>query len=172
MPDSQLTLTKLIILYMLDRVDFPLTQAQISELLLTNKYTDYMELCQALSELIEAAMVHSQTLHNRTHISLTDDGLETLHYFENRIPESVKVSIKDYLSKNKFALKDEVSILSDYYRDPNSSSYQARLIAKDNGLPIIELTLSVPDEQMAAHVCDVWQKKNQDIYQYVVTTLL
>ena len=170
MPESQLTQTKLLILYMLDRVDFPLTQAQISDLLLTHDYTDYPELRQALTELTDAGMVHAQSMHNRTHISLTEDGLDTLHYFESRIPEEAKLDIKRYLTDNKFALKDAVSILSDYYRDQDGS-YQARLIAKDNGTPLIELTLSVPDEEMAAHVCDVWQKKNQDIYQYVVNTL-
>ena len=171
MPESSLTQTKLLILYMLDRVDFPLTQAQISDLLLTREYTNYVELSQALSELSEAGMVHSQIMqHNRTHISLTADGLNTLHYFENRIAEDTKLDIKDYLSKNKFALKDAVSILSDYYQDPGGA-YQARLLVKDSGAPLIELTLSVPDEEMAAHVCNMWQKENQDIYQYVVNKL-
>ncbi len=170
MPESQLTQTKLIILYMLDRVDFPLTMAQITDVLLSREYTNYHELMQALSELSEAGMVHSQTMHNRTHINLTPDGIDTLHYFENRIAEETKVDIKEYLSENKFALKDDVSILSDYYQD-SAGTYQARLIAKDSGAPVIEITLSVPDEEIAAHVCDMWQKENQDIYQYVIGKL-
>ncbi|MBQ9438721.1 MAG: DUF4364 family protein [Lachnospiraceae bacterium] len=170
MPDSQLTQTKLLILYMLDRVDFPLTQAQISDLLLTREYTNYIELSQALAELADAGMVHSQTMHNRTHLSLTKDGLDTLHYFENRISYEMKEGIKEYLSENKISLRDEVSILSEYYRGPKNS-YQARLIAKDSGSPLIEITLSVPDEEIAAHVCDSWQKQSQDIYQYVVNKL-
>lgn len=35
------TLYKLIILYMLDKVDFPLTNSQISEFVLDKGYTDY-----------------------------------------------------------------------------------------------------------------------------------
>ena len=45
-----LTLYKLIILYMLDRVDFPLTNSQISEFILDKGYTDYFKLQQAISE--------------------------------------------------------------------------------------------------------------------------
>ena len=36
-----LTLYKLIILYMLDKVDFPLTNSQLSEFILDKGYTDY-----------------------------------------------------------------------------------------------------------------------------------
>ena len=46
------TLYKLIILYMLDKVDFPLTNSQISEFVLDKGYTDYFKLQQALSCLL------------------------------------------------------------------------------------------------------------------------
>ena len=41
------TLYKLIILYMLDKVDFPLTNSQISEFVLDKGYTDYFKLQQS-----------------------------------------------------------------------------------------------------------------------------
>ncbi len=39
-----LTLYKLIVLYMLDRVDFPLSTSQISEFVLDKGYTTYFKL--------------------------------------------------------------------------------------------------------------------------------
>ena len=45
------TLYKLIILYMLEKVDFPLTNAQISDFILGKGYTTYFTLQKALSEL-------------------------------------------------------------------------------------------------------------------------
>ena len=47
------TLYKLIILYMLDKVDFPLSNAQLSEFILEKEYTDYFTLQQVISELVE-----------------------------------------------------------------------------------------------------------------------
>ena len=44
-----LTLYKLIILYMLKKVDFPLTNAQISEFVLDQEYTTYFTLQQAIA---------------------------------------------------------------------------------------------------------------------------
>ena len=51
------TLYKLIILYMLDKVDFPLTNSQISEFVLDKGYTDYFKLQQALSELTDGGII-------------------------------------------------------------------------------------------------------------------
>ena len=50
MSDS-FTLYKLIVLYMLQKVDFPLTNSQISEFVLDKEYTNYFTLQQALSEM-------------------------------------------------------------------------------------------------------------------------
>ena len=68
------TLYKLIILYMLDKVDFPLTNAQISEFILNKGYTTYFKLQQALSELTEAELIREETSHNRTLYHLTENS--------------------------------------------------------------------------------------------------
>ena len=47
------TLYKLIVLYMLEKVDFPLTTSQISEFILDKGYTTYFKLQETLSEMVE-----------------------------------------------------------------------------------------------------------------------
>ena len=50
-------LYKLIILYMLDKVDFPLTNSQISEFILNEGYTTYFKLQQARKQFITLKMI-------------------------------------------------------------------------------------------------------------------
>ena len=50
MMTEALTLYKLMILYMLERVDFPLTNSQISEFILDKGYTNYFAVQQAVNE--------------------------------------------------------------------------------------------------------------------------
>ena len=57
-----LTLYKLIVLYMMKKVDFPLTNAQISEFILDKGYTTYFKLQQAISELIDSEFVEEETI--------------------------------------------------------------------------------------------------------------
>ena len=68
------TLYKLIILYMLDKVDFPLTTSQISEFVLDKGYTSYFKLQEALSDLAESGLIRTETTHNRTLYHLTENG--------------------------------------------------------------------------------------------------
>jgi hypothetical protein len=47
---------------MLDKVDFPLTNGQISEFILDQEYTSYFTLQQAISEMVEKTLVQEKTL--------------------------------------------------------------------------------------------------------------
>ena len=51
---------------MLDRVDFPLSNSQISDFMLNKEYTTYFKLQQALSELIDAGFIQEEPIRNRT----------------------------------------------------------------------------------------------------------
>lgn len=165
-----LTLYKLIVLYMLDRVSFPLTKAQISDFILNREYTTFLTLQQVFGELADAGLVTAQPVRNRTHLVMTKDGAQTLSFFGNQISSAIKKDIEEYLKENEIELRNEVSILSDYYKS-TSGEYEARLIAKDKDIHLIDLTISVPLEETAASICDNWQKKNQEIYQYLVMQL-
>lgn len=155
---------------MLNRVSFPITPAQISEFILEKEYTNYLTLQQVIGELSEANMIHSQTTNNRTLLTITEEGRETLNYFENRISDTIKEEILTYFRDNEFDLLDEVSVQSNYYKS-TTGDYEAHLIAKERGANLIELRLSVPDKETATTICDNWQDKNQDIYQYIIKQL-
>ena len=155
---------------MLNRVNFPMTTAQVSDFILGKDYTNFLTLQQVINELNEAGLISSETIRNRTHLSLTDEGRETLQYFENRISDTIKQEINTYFSENEYSLRNEVSGLGDYYKS-TSGEYEAHLVAKDRGIVLVDITLSVPTEETAAAICDNWQKKNQSIYQLLIREL-
>ena len=101
---------------------------------------------------------------------MTKDGAQTLSFFGNQISSAIKKEIDEYLKENDIELRNEVSVLSDYYKS-TSGEYEAHLVAKDKDIHLIDLTISVPLEETAATICDNWQKKNQEIYQYLVGQL-
>lgn len=155
---------------MLDRVDFPLTKAQIGDFILEREYTNFMTLQQVIGELIDAKFVTAQSYRNRTHLKLTTDGRDTVHYFESDIDSKIKREINEYFTKNSISLRNEVSIIADYYKS-TSGEWEAHLIAKDKNINLIDMTISVPIEETAISICDNWNRKNQEIYQYIVKQL-
>ncbi len=170
MAEDSLTLYKLIVLYMLERVSFPLTKAQVFDFILEKEYTTFIPLQQAISELIGADMVKAKSIRNRTHLEITDEGRETLGFFSNRIGAEIREDIDRYFKDNLFELKNEVSILSNYYKS-TSGEYEANLCIKEKNINLLNITLSVPSEEMAASICDKWEAANQDIYTFMIEKL-
>lgn len=167
---ESLTLYKLIVLYMLDKVAFPLTQSQISEFVLDKGYTNYLTLQQVISELIETNLITAHTTLNRTQLTITREGKDSLGYFEGRIGDVIKKEIIDYFKENSMELKNEVSVVSNYYKTVNGE-YEAILNAKEGDSSLVEIKLSVPTPQIASAICDNWNKKNQEIYQMLAKML-
>lgn len=163
-------LYKLIVLYMLSRVAFPLTKAQISDFILGHGYTDFLTLQQILAELEEANMIDNKIRGNRTHMFLTEEGKKTLQYFENRIGNEIRDEITLYLKENEIQLRNEVSIQGTYYRT-TGNEYMADLVARERDTELLHIQISVPLEEMAVSICDKWMEKNQQIYQYLTKEL-
>lgn len=165
------TLYKLIILYMLDKVDFPLTNAQISGFILDKGYTTYFKLQQALSELTESGFIREEATHSRTFYHLTEEGEETIHFFRNKISDAIQKDIDEFLKEKKYELKNEVSVKSDYF--PGSGmEFTVRCQVIENNQPLIDLTLTVPSEAEAETISNNWSKKNQEIYALIMQNLL
>lgn len=155
---------------MLNRVNFPLTKAQVGDFILEKEYTNFLTLQQAIAELIDADLVSAKSNRNRTYLVITDEGRATLTFFNNRISDTIKEEIDGYFTANEMEMRNEVSILADYYKSV-SGEYEAHLKAKEKDVTVVEITLSVPDEDTASAICANWQKKNQEIYQYLTGQL-
>jgi len=165
------TLYKLIVLTMLDRVDFPLTNAQISDFILTKEYTNYFTLQQVLSELVETELSEVHTVRNSTYYHITEKGKETLNFFGHMVSAAIHEDIEKYFKDNAIALRDEMAVKADYFPN-NQGEYSVRLRVMEKGSALIDMTLSVPTENQANSICDNWKKKNQKIYAYLMQELL
>jgi len=84
-----MTLYKLMNLYMLKQVNFPLTNAQLTNFFTEHEYTTYFTLQQALNELEDAGLVHKEASHNSTRYDITREGEETLNFFGKNISSAI-----------------------------------------------------------------------------------
>lgn len=164
-------LYKLIVLYMLDKVDFPLTNSQISEFILDEGYTTYFKLQQTIAELVESGFIREESTKSRTFYHLTDEGAQTLCFFRSDISPAIQKDIDTFLREKKYELKEEVSVKSDYYRS-SGGEYTVICQVIERDAPLIDLKLTVPSQSEAETIADNWQKKNQEIYAGIMEKLL
>lgn len=156
---------------MLEKLNFPMTNGQISEFILDKGYTNYFTLQQTLAELVEANFIREETTHNRTLYHLTDEGAETNNFFKNNISAAIQQDIDTFIAEKRYELRNEVSVKADFYQNKNLE-YDVRCQIFENGTPLIDLTLSVPTEEQAETIANNWSKKNQEIYAKIMTDLL
>ncbi len=171
METDAMTLYKLIILFILDKVDFALTNAQLSNLILEKEYTNYFNIQTAINELENAGLVKGETIRNSSYFLITAEGRETLGFFNKEISDVIKDEILDYLKENAYDLREEVSTVADYYEE-KKGEYIARCFVKEMDSKIVEINLSVPTEEDAIAICNNWKNKSQNIYAYLMKMLM
>lgn len=165
------TLYKLMNLYMLKQVDFPLTNAQLTDFFLAHEYTSYFNLQQVLNELLEAGLIRMHSSHNSTRYEITREGEETLEFFGKNISPAIVSDMDRYLQENRFRIRSEAGVLSDYYKSSNQD-YVVRLELREGKNSILELNLSVPERRQAEAMCARWEKKSPEVYSFLMKTLM
>lgn len=165
------TLYKLMVLYMLDRVNFPLTNSQLSQFFLDKDYTTYFTLQQVISELIDSKLILSRQSGAVTRYEITDDGRETLGFFGKDISTAAVADMNAYLRDNKFRLRSEAGVTADYYK-ADSQNYIVHCEVREGKTILFALDLSVPDEKEAVEISGNWRERSQNIYSYVMRSLM
>ena len=166
-----MTLYKLMNLYMLKQVNFPLTNAQLTNFFTEHEYTTYFTLQQALNELEDAGLVHKEASHNSTRYDITREGEETLNFFGKNISSAIIEDMNQYLKENKFRLREEVGTSADYYK-ATGQDYIVHCEVREGKTVLIRLDLALPDKEQAEAMCSNWKEKSQEIYSFAMKTLL
>ncbi len=171
MLSDPMTLYKLMNLYMLKQVNFPLSNAQLTDFFLQHEYTSYFTLQQALNELKDAGLIRTQSTHNETHYEITREGEDTLSFFGKNISPAIVNDMDQYLKENRFHMRNEVGVRSDYYKSTNQD-YIVHCEVREGKSTLIDLNLSVPDKAQAEAMCARWRDRSQEIYSFAMKALM
>lgn len=164
------TLYKLMVLYMLNKVNFPLNYSQISDFMLDN-YTSYFSLQNVMNDLRESGFIMEERLRNVTRYQISTEGRDTLALLSDQIPQPIQEDICNYLIRNKCELKNEANTTSTYFK-ATSKDFMVQCQVMEAGKPLIELQLSVPDEDTANEMCTNWKEASNEIYEFIYKKLL
>lgn len=171
MISEPLTLYKLMILYLLNAVNFPLTNSQLSDFFLNYDYTSYFTFQQVVNELLDAKLIAAHATRNATRYEITPAGEETLGFFGSDISNGAVDDMKRFLKDNKFRLRTESSSYSDYYETP-TGAYVVHAEVREGKSILYAVDLNVPDKESAEVMCARWGEKSQNIYAHLIKELL
>ncbi|MCI9440253.1 MAG: DUF4364 family protein [Ruminococcus sp.] len=166
-----LTLYKLMILYMLKRVNFPLAMTQFTDFILGKGYTTYFKLQESMAQLIESNLVEVEENHRRTLYHLTPDGARTIHFLISNISPEIRNDIDAFLKEKEYDLSEDVAVRAKYYLNTDQK-YEVRCQLLDGPQSLVDLKLTVPTKKEAESIANNWTSQSQEIYAALLAKLL
>ncbi len=168
---QELTMNKLIILFLVHHMKIPLSNAQITEFMLERNYTDYFSIQQYLTELVEAKLLQTQVEKHTTRYLIEPKGEKTLEYFLNRIPVLIREEILRYVQTNRPQVRKEVEVTAEYIPE-KENEYLVKCKVVEGKTLLMEVQVTVVSKEQAKQVCTNWKKNAPILYGQFLTSLI
>lgn len=161
---------KLILLFVLEKMSFPLSEANILDVCTSeNEWLSYMECKQNIVELLDANLIYR--LPKNDFLSVTQSGISCINVFYARIPLHIRDEITSYVVKNRVRFKKRQSYFCDYSKNADGS-YTVTMRVNNDMSTLMELKLTVADRQRAKYIYKNWIDKASSTYSMLQDTLL
>lgn len=166
-----ITIYKLMILYILNRVGAPLTLGVVADYVLGHEYTNYFNIQNAFAGLLEEELISCTHTYNTSYYMITGTGQETLELFYTDLSHEIRMEIDQYLRERNYQIIDRTAIVSDYGRRGNGD-YVATCSLNEKNEVLFEMSIAVPSEADAVKICNNWRNSSGDLYSAVIKSLL
>jgi len=162
---------KVLLLYFLKHIRIPVSNMQLTRIMLENRFMNYFLLQQGLHELIKDKLVDCETQDSLDNYTLSTQGEAILEMFENILPAGIQARIREVAEANRPAVRQEASVIAEYVLE-NENEYEVKCKIVENFKPLIDIRLSVGSREDARLICNNWKAKAKEIYPQVIGVLL
>jgi len=168
--NRELAQSKLILLYVINKLGMPVNNLQVTKIILENKFMNYFFLQQFLNELCESHLLESTMSEGKTVYTITAAGKQTLEYFATHIPAGLRNRIDNVVSSIRKNIKKETLITADFIPDSENEFTVICRVHEDN-FSLIEMRVAVGSKNDARTICSNWKKHSQAIYAEIIESL-
>lgn len=167
---SKLAESKLILMYLINKMELPISLSYIQEFTLAEDYMDYFTLSSYLVELAENKYIIKTVQPKKTSYVLSDSGKKTLRLFENLIAENIKENVDEYVQINKPQIKKDLDVVADFVE--KGDEFIVTCGAYENKIPLMQINLKVSSKQYAKEICKNWKNDASKHYLSFIKALL
>lgn len=162
---------KVLLLYFIKFIRIPVSNMQLTRIMMENRFMNYFLLQQGLHELISDGLVYCETRDNIDYYTITGQGEKILEMFESILPAGIKARIREIVEVIRPAVRHEASVIAEYTLE-NENEYEVKCKIIENFKPLIDIRLSVGSREDARNICSNWKAQAKEIYPQVIGVLL
>lgn len=164
------TQDKLIILYIIKKLNKLITNLQMVDLILDTTGIDYFSLQQLLLDLEEKNLISLTHQDGSRYYKITHDGEEMLDFLSHLIPSFLLRRINSKIHSIQKKIEQKTVVFADYTIE-NENTFVVKCKISENDLTLLELTVNVPDKEQAISICNKWYENPSKIYGDILTIL-
>lgn len=165
--------SKMIILYLIDKMGLPMPLSGIQMFILSTNFMDFFSLSQYMAELVETGhlkIIDEKYKNERTY-EITKLGEESVEFFKGHISDYAKIRVSKFVKENKPKLRDGLALYSSF-KAHDIDSYEVVCGAKEKNEIIFEVKINVSSAEYAKKICSNWEKKHTQCYLNIINELL
>lgn len=166
------TLNKLILLYVFDEMDVPLTQSSLTLMCTSlNTWLPYMDCIVTITALKECGFILESSRDKEAYYTITADGRNCLSSFYSRIPSTLRNEMSEYIKENRMTYRRKQEYHHNYSKNPDGT-YSVHLRINDPVQTTLEIKLNVSSRTIAKQISNAWEKKASQIYMTIYEDLI
>ncbi len=158
------------ILFLINSVNFPLSNSQLANFFTEYNYLDYVQFQLLIEDLVNSEMIKSKQSINSVLYTITDMGKQALNYMQSDISQSSINDMQEFVEKNKLKLMNESSSIANMVATVDGYDVCLELVEKQTS--VLTINVFIKDEEMARTLCENWKSKSSGIFDYILNQLL
>ena len=162
---------KLMLLYLIDKMDLPLSSNQITLFAVADNQMELFLVQQYLAEMAQSGYLEKFQDSSATRYSITEEGMNALEFFEKQIPQETRAAINDYVIKNRKVAKKDYNVVASQIFDFSINEYLIRCGVYENDSMLMEVNLYVVSKEQAQFICNNWKENIQHLYANILSQL-
>ncbi len=161
---EEIAQNKLILLYLLKNINIAMTNSEICQFALEKRIMDYFAVQSCMEELFETSLLEKYRENDLTWYKTTEDGDRILSLFEEKIPKWMRKDALEYIENNGDRLRTEYEVNASVEKRGSEDYFVSCRIYGESRNIVMDIGVSVPDENIAEEIRDNWKKNSNDIY--------
>lgn len=179
--DRNETENKLILLYVLDKMEIPLTEESIMDICTNrNEWLQYLECKEALGQLLDVKFICKMDMPSGVEVdpkderyTITSDGRNCVSSFYTRIDPALREEIAQYSKQNRMVFKRNQEYVCEYFKNNDGThTVVFRIKEPDLSAPLFEIKMKTPTRSAAVSASKKWQGKAPMVYEYIYDKLI
>ncbi len=159
---------KVLILFVMARVGYPVTSQEIYELCYQDDCLSYFDVCTAIPEMVKTG--HLKELEEERYI-ITDKGRADGSLTEDSIAYTVKCKAENAVSRFNRQIRRSSFVKTQIIPRP-SGDFSVMMALDDEVGNLMTLELMAPDQRQAVRLSKLFEKKAEAVYNLTMAELL